>query len=410
MTNEVDEQSGLKALVCNPPYLLSDVFREFPDKLLIRDCVEDTIKGIRSQGHKIPILITGTPGIGKSVSIFVILHKIVTGEITNVDNIILDIQIANNLYIVYKNASGIWDEVVLTSRTRNDISDFVGSKVSSRIKLSTAEIFKTTWYIYDGCISTQPLAVNPCIKRIVFSSPNIGHFKVYAKNPSLYAHYVPVWELHEIRAAFDLYFGKAFSLKWDDVFDLFCKWGGLPRYVFLDTAKSIQLLKSALTGCNIKSLMETVMQNSSFLGFNETTASNVRTKLIHFEVSQGSVKPTFASSYIRDELLNLSETEFHGFYSEFSKSHGSKSFAAAVRGTLYEKCVLDYLSCLELNLPFCSIQSKQSRKVICLPKLTAMHYCTLEDIDTSLINILWIPITSNFKSFDCLIQLEFLSL
>ena len=180
--------------------------------------------------------------------------------------------------------------------------------------------------------------------------------------------------------------------------------------MFLDKAKSIQLLNSALNGCNIKSLMETVMQNSSFLGFNETTASNVRTNLIHFEVSQGSLKPTFASSYIRDELLNVSETEFHGFYSEFSKSHGAKSFAAAVRGTLYEKCVLDYLSCLELNLPSFCIQSKQSRKVICLPKLTAMHYCTLEDINTSLINILWIPITSNFKSFDCLIQLEFLSL
>jgi RHS (Retrotransposon Hot Spot) family protein len=213
MTTEVDEQSGLTALVCNSPYLLSGIFRGFPDKLLIRDCVEDTIKEISSEDPQIPILITGTPGIGKSVSIFVLLHKIVNGEINNVDNIVLDIQIANNLYIVYKSASGNWDEVVLMSRTTNDISDFVESKVSSRIKLSTAEIFKATWYIYDGCISTQPLAVNPCIKRIVFSSPNIGHFKVYAKNPSLYVHYVPAWELHEIRAAFDVYSGKAFSLK-----------------------------------------------------------------------------------------------------------------------------------------------------------------------------------------------------
>jgi hypothetical protein len=210
-------------------------------------------------------------------------------------------------------------------------------------------------------LSTQPLDVDPHIKTIVFSSPNIGHFKDYAKLPTLSVHFVPAWELHEIRAAFDLYFGKAFSLKWDDVFDLFCKWGGLPRFVFLDTAKSIQLLNSALNGCNIKSLMETVMQNSNFLGFNEITASNVRTKLIHFEVSQGSVKPTFGSSYIRDELLNLSKVDFHGFYSDFLKSHGASSYAAAVRGTLYEKCVLDYLSCQEINIPSFNIKSNQPR-------------------------------------------------
>jgi len=159
--------------------------------------------------------------------------------------------------------------------------------------------------------------------------------------------------------------------------------------------------------------LEYILKNTSFMGFNKEASNNVRSKLIHFEVSNNyrSMKPTLGSSYIRNELIEISGNSCHGIYSEFLRVHGRKAHAAAFRETLYEKCVLDIISANVGIIQFPCItlrsQSKSNQpmtKFVCPRVKHVKYFRTTSDIDTSVINCLWIPIASNFKGFDCLLQ------
>ena len=222
------------------------------------------------------VLITGTPGIGKSVAIVDLLHRIINGTISiSAKTVLLDIE--NYICIIsFTNDTEGWKE-------------FKVDRHSILIQILLEDFRGPYLYIFDTSYGRYPFNLAN-IPTIVFSSPNKMHFKDFMKDPSnVSIFYVPCWQWEDILAAFNKYFKNDVldgQLREVDLLELFTKWGGLPGYIFRrDFAKQLGFLNLLIMSSNYRAIISRIKMGGEFLFFKSGSAEEVRSKLIHFDVT-----------------------------------------------------------------------------------------------------------------------------
>ena len=385
-------------LVCNGNHLLSSIQPELPNKILLRSCTKEILALVLSKYTANSVkrcLITGTPGIGKTVSIIALLYLVLQENLARPsERIILDLKHALTV-IVHNGANNTWSEYSISQQDK-DI-------------LTTLYPLISTLYIYDAVEQKSPRLL-PYFS-IVFSSPNINHFKEYIKiSLELYhIYYMPTWSWNECLTMYNAYFKDKIvaNLSEGNLLSLYEKWGGLPRNIFVDHIASITDLDDCISGCDVIACMTSIGKNLFY--YPSEIAYKVRTKLMHLEVdgdSYGSARVSFGSPYIRDKLIEQSGKTASVFYRDFMATHGKAEFAAKVRGNIYEKLVLDKLSSnQDLTLFFFTMKKGFANSIIKKFQIPAVQlsnvFHTIEEITNT--SAVWKPAQSNFNSFDALV-------
>jgi hypothetical protein len=375
---------------------------EYPNCILLRQCTLDIIGLIQNKFESADIsrfLISGTPGIGKTVSIIVLLYLAVKDLLkVSFTHIIADVKRGCALFI-RDPAKRTWSEQMFDRNSLNicAIEQINGTRVL---------------YLYDAFDGKQPLLLPYC--SVVFSSPNLQHFKEFINIDILLRmiYYMPVWSWDEIEAVYLLSPALQRRTSLNDVKNLFANWGGLPRHIFCDYATGMQALNDSVSSCDAVACIQ-VLEKGWFLSYNTSDRGNVRSKLMQFEVMDDkkytNAMVNFGSPYIRDKLVIATGKEFSGYYRDFMITHGFNAFAAKVRGNLYEKIVLDRLRDLSSDMDVPSfvmkkgnLNSKMIIRKIRKVENNSFLFGKLADITHD--EGIWIPSQSNFKSFDVLVS------
>lgn len=172
---------------------------------------------------------------------------------------------------------------------------------------------------------------------MVFSSPNLLHFKEFIKIDLVLrkVYFMPTWNWDEVQALYTVSIALQERASLEDVKKLFEEWGGLPRQVFAPYHIGHEALLDAIKNCNAVACIQ-VLEKGSFLTYKENDAKEVRSRLMHFEVvedlSYERALVNFGSPFIRDGLVKASGKSFTNYYREFMSAHGSSEYAAKVRG------------------------------------------------------------------------------
>lgn len=389
-------------LKCDNNFKLSTrISREFPDFVLIRQCTLVIIALIHDkiQSGLGRFLITGTPGVGKTVSIIVWLYLAFKGELkVPFKHIIADLK-TGCVLLSRNETANTWEEQLY-------VREFF---VTNRFE-ATNDVL----YLYDATISKLPLILPYC--SVVFSSPNLCHFKEFISIDAVrrMVYFMPMWEWDEI----EVFHNFSTELQEIEVLEgikrLFQLWGGLPRQIFVPYATGQQALDDSIKNCNAVASIQ-ILEKGNFLSYGENDAKEVRSKLMQFDVvddgSYESALVNFGSTYIRDKIVEATDKGFANYYREFMLTHGSSEFAAKVRGNLYERLVLDKLrglsGSMSLDVLTFSMERGKPNSAVSVLQLPAMPYAAKEysnlDEISDIGGIVWIPKQSNFKSFDVLV-------
>ena len=382
--------------------LSTRVSSEYPDFILLRQCTLALIDLIQNKFESAGIrrfLLSGTPGIGKTVSIIVLLYLAVKGKLKlTFTHIIADLK-RGCVLLTRNHANGTWAEQMFNREffRNNAIEEKNGVLVL---------------YLYDASNEKQPLILPYC--SVVFSSPNLQHFKEFINIDAVLRmiYYMPVWSWDEIEAVYNVSTALQSRAPLNDVMNLYAKWGGLPRQIFCAYETGIKALDDSVRSCDAVACIQ-VLEKGSFLWYNASDRVNVRSKLMQFEVVDDgqytNAMVNFGSHYIRDELVRETGKSFSVYYRDFMIAHGFSSYAAKVRGNLYEKLVLDRLCNLSSDMDVLSFVMKNGHvnspvTIRKIPKgnINAFVFFSLADITDD--ECIWIPSQSNFKSFDVLIS------
>ena len=243
-------------------------------QMFIRDCYPeyyDFVNELMAEGKRY-IVVTGTPGIGKSVFYLYFFEK------HKAENPHQRIVVAS--YSIKKNLQEckVWDP---------DTNELVEHE--SLPKLEGA------LYLIDGVPDTLPKRTSNF--TVMFTSPDIAFFVKMAKHQERYAEiYMPGWSWKEVQDG-----NKALGLKIDPK-TLNQRWqffGGTPRFLFLKDRRTVQ---QAMINVNtaVTSIMSVHDVFDCFHG--KADPEKVRHRLMHYDVRE--MKQVFdrrtrmASNYI----------------------------------------------------------------------------------------------------------------
>lgn len=249
---------------------------------------------------------------------------------------------------------------------------------------------------------------------MVFSAPNLSHFKEFFKINDLQRkiYYTPMWQWNEIEALHRVSTHLQASVHLQrDVQQLFQLWVGLPRQIFVPYQRGFEALECTISACNALACIQILEIGNNFLHYGgANNFMQFRCKLMHFNVEDDKTYETaivdFGSPFIRDRLVEESGNSCATYYREFLKAHRSREYAAKVRGNLYECLVLNKLRGLSADVMVMGFTMEKDKPntavtMFTIPALPHQQYSALGDIGE--LGRVWIPQQSNFKSFDVLI-------
>ena len=192
-----------------------------PSAIFVRKCYEDLwtiaeymVDQRKEAGQRVTnfrLVITGTPGIGKSIFGLYLLYQL---RVTHGDDITV-----------------VWEDARAKERTLFKGRDVrIGGLDSFRKELSDSN----TFYVCDGMGAVARNATT-----FVLCSPGAGNWKEFVKAPGTDVRYMPVWYLEELLACRAELFSNITEEK---ALQLYGVWGGVPREV-LEKAESSGPLK-----------------------------------------------------------------------------------------------------------------------------------------------------------------------
>lgn len=287
-------------LKCDDNFKLSTrVSREFPDFVLIRQCTLDIIALIQNRIASVGrFLITGTPGVGKTVSVIVWLYLALRGELKmSFKHVIADLK--TGCILLSQTGTGTWieewcDRGILNTRGFPNADEVL--------------------YLYDATHHTVPFLLPYC--SVVFSSPNLSHFKEFISIDIVLRviYFTPLWQWDEVEALYNISTSLQMRAPLSDIKKLFDIWGGLPRQIFADYQTGYVALIDAIKNCNAVACIQ-VLEKGSFLSYGEKDSKEVRSKLMQFDVTNDDTYEhamvNFGSPFIRDCLVEASGKELH---------------------------------------------------------------------------------------------------
>lgn len=284
-------------LKCHDDFELSDtVSSELPNFVLIRQCTLDIMKLIqlihrdKNRRNVRRFLITGTPGVGKSVSVIVWLYLAVKGMLNNsFRHFIADLK--TGCFHLYQDDTGTWIEKWLDRRS---------------LMTTGFPDTNSVLYLYDATFHKTPLILP--YYSVVFSSPDVDLFKEFINIDSVLRiiYYTPVWSWDEIEALYTVSTDLQARAPLTDVKGLFKIWGGLPREIFAPYETGRSALISAINNCNAIACMQ-VREKDNFITFTEEDSNEIQRKLMQFDVVSDDTYQhplvNFGSPFIRDRLV-----------------------------------------------------------------------------------------------------------
>jgi hypothetical protein len=274
---------------------------EFPDFILIRRCTLEIMALIKSKSKSVRrFLITGTPGVGKTVSIIEWLYLALKGEskMLSFKYIIADLKTGCILFS--QSPNGTWLEK-WCRRTDFHIRGFADPN----------EVL----YLYDATFDKVPLLLPYC--SVVFSSPNLRHFKEFinisSTNCKIY--FTPTWRWDEIQALYNASPPLHTVISLLDIQSLFEIWGGLPRQIFVPYQIGYDALIAVISSCDAVACNLVQEKDNNFLSYClAVLVKKVRSELMHFQVVlDGTYEHfivTFGTCFIRESLVESSGNGF----------------------------------------------------------------------------------------------------
>ena len=197
------------------------------------------------------ILLTGNPGIGKSMFCFYQLYRLLTC-------------LGAGAAIVFESA--VFDEVCALTVDTPPAGQLATAVISCDPDVIAAELHrKTTIYLFDaGTRALKTPRVRRAARTMVFSSPDHANYIDYAKHNTPKILYMPVWERCELE-----------KIKGDGHFpeQKFDLWGGIPRYVFSEDSVSRVELETAIHTLPLDELIG--------LGHGSSDGGDISHKIIH---------------------------------------------------------------------------------------------------------------------------------
>ncbi len=256
-------------LKCDDHFKLSErVSNEFPDFVLIRHSTLDVIALIQDRFASVRrFLITGTPGVGKTVSVIVWLYLSLKGKLKiPIKHIIADLQ--TGCILLSHNDMGTW------------IEEWCDRDI---LKIRRFQETHQVLYLYDATYNKWPLILP--YYSVVFSSPNLSHFKEFIKIDAVLRkiYFTPLWQWEEIEILYNFSTSLQIRAPLNDIRTLFEIWGGLPRQIFVPYQTGYDTLTDAIKNCNPLACIQ-VVEKGSFLSYCEKDFEEIRSTLMQFNV------------------------------------------------------------------------------------------------------------------------------
>eukprot|EP00953_Heterococcus_sp_UTEX-ZZ885_P008874 5265-Heterococcus_DN1.PRE.26 len=275
--------------------------------LYVRDCYKGLADCLndKTSGDIRRVIITGTPGIGKSCYALYWLYLLCQ----------------SNKTVIYQRYS--------------DYYYFSGSDVfQSRYEhIYDSGYFeqRDVWFLCDP--DARPYQNCQGI-TLVFISPDRERYKYFLKaHATIY--FMPVWSVEELQFVRSHLFT---NLSEEHVKLLFLRWGGVPRYV-LEYAEDLQqqaLLDEALLRC-LSAGVGAVISNAGEVSGSTDTLSD---KIIHITTEDFISKQLmWASEYVFERFLKEQSNLLHRELRAFMRASVNIPSLAGIRGILFEPYV-----------------------------------------------------------------------
>ncbi|KAJ3290888.1 hypothetical protein HK104_006471 [Borealophlyctis nickersoniae] len=275
--------------------------------MIVRECYEQLAEIVFSTiNAKWKVLLTGTPGIGKSFFLSFICYKI--------------LQTDPAATIIFQDAE----------KTRLLINGFMatrGHEDSFEMELASTE----TWYLVDGCM---PQGVEA--KTILVTSPNPEYFKRWQKHEKVKKYLMPVWSFEELEACWSLLYRtriNAFTnaaFAFDVLRERWLKFGGVPRTVLFKWEEEFEEeLQIALGRSNLDAALAAVGKAGIQTGVSDM--------LMHIRVDKDFVKSYYtpASAYIRKQIVNDFRRQRKGVLKDFVRDSEDIKELSTLRGDIF---------------------------------------------------------------------------
>mmetsp|Transcript_15183 Transcript_15183/g.28542 ORF Transcript_15183/g.28542 Transcript_15183/m.28542 type:complete len:446 (-) Transcript_15183:368-1705(-) len=203
-------------------------------RLYIRESYRTIACNIKSGSNGMDkVIITGTPGIGKSLFLFYLLWKMVVKEGKRV------LMVYHPLNIYYDGKGGVFEIKNGQFPYNGDISFWNDS----------------LWCLFDAKGKNEAnLNELPCefCNFILLTPPRRDMVNDFKKPPVPQYFYMPPWTESELETISSL-FPQITTTEWHDRFEIL---GGIPRYIFEDTTKDpTQILEEACANCSLDECM-----------------------------------------------------------------------------------------------------------------------------------------------------------
>eukprot|EP00611_Tribonema_gayanum_P016481 TRINITY_DN286_c2_g1_i1.p1 TRINITY_DN286_c2_g1~~TRINITY_DN286_c2_g1_i1.p1 ORF type:complete len:488 (-),score=63.29 TRINITY_DN286_c2_g1_i1:153-1616(-) len=291
--------------------------RDFGSAIYIRDCycnLMEQINNLVAAGRVQRVVITGTPGIGKTCYAFYWLwHLCQTGRT-----------------VVYQLGPD-WYRFCGAIAVQGSRKAFLAAGYLDD---------PAAWYLSDPAESKKPYSWFGGI-TLFFAAPCRACYHEFLKAPAATKRFMPVWSEEELLRCAELLFSgqdPERDVPQARVRELFRQWGGVPRYVLQCAHDDEQqgTLAAAIHHCSVGDLQAAIRSGGEGMG-----ATNVLSdKLVHIHTCDAftSKRLMWASDYVFDEFCSAQEKSLRQQLAAFLAASAEVPILA-VRGLLYKPMV-----------------------------------------------------------------------
>ncbi|TPX59395.1 hypothetical protein SpCBS45565_g07758 [Spizellomyces sp. 'palustris'] len=320
------------------------------------------------------VLVTGTPGIGKTTFAYYMCYLIWQ---RNPDAV-----------IVYEFAEPSVTRFLLKERLATR-----GATDSYTFELGSPD----SWYIVDG--TTPSFAAEA--KTLLVSSPEVSVFNKWKKQQRTVRYFMPTWTWEELETLYhDSYenMTSAFDPNIKFTMDLlqhrFLKFGGVPRTVLFkwDLGELEEDLEEALGRSDLQKTLDAVGQAG--------IQSGVSDALMHLMVDESYTRSHYepASSYVSKSIIDYLARKNRDALQRFIMASEDIPKLGGLRGKLFESAVHPLLA---RGGPFeiRALDGSESRSQVTFGQLDSQHFRDVSEIVDSKY---YVPLSETFGAIDSL--------
>eukprot|EP00804_Cyclotella_cryptica_P011830 CCRYP_015337-RB/>CCRYP_015337-RB protein AED:0.28 eAED:0.75 QI:201/0/0/1/0/0/3/0/756 len=344
------------------------------NSLYIRKCYKTIASSILKVNGIHKAIISGTPGIGKSLFLIYLLWRLVKEG-----KRVLFMYDSFNIY--YDGNGGVF------------------RCASTRLPLDDDDSFwnDTLWCLFDAKFKTEPDLIRLPVSLstfIVSTSPRREMVNDFRKPPEPEVFYMPTWTEAELNAIVPLFHEVS---KWRERFRIL---GGIPRHVLEVTKKDpTVILEAACEDCELDDCIKKIGLNSTI-----TEKSKAVHSLVHITsdppYTESSVR--YASAEAIDIIVRQKGEDARSQMRQLLASCEGNPLTAALCGYIFESYAIESLerggkfTCRELVGGNTKVQPKET--TLKIPKSKKKVVDKVLRNQTS--GQLYVPITRNYTAID----------